>query len=531
MTDEDRLRRGLRALARTAPASEDAWERIGAAIEAGRPQNEGSALLASAPVAPRTARHARPRTRIWPRRVLIGLNIFIAFCLVATASGYGYLRWRFGQIDKIELGSILRNSGEDDPGSPMNVLLVGSDTRENVTEEEADKFGTARDVGGKHSDTIMVLHADPRAEKAAILSIPRDLYVTIAGTGRKDRINTAIQSTDGERRLIATIRQELGIQIDHYAEVDFYGFRGIVDSVGGVTIPFTSPARDRVTGLNVPKAGCVELDGDEALAYARSRHYQSYESGRWRTDPTGDLGRISRQQNFIRRMMKQAIAQGIRNPLKANSMVSTATKYVKIDDTLSTADIRRLAGRFKSLAPEAVDMLSLPVVATRVKATGASVLELEQPEAQEMIDRFNGKTEEISTPDQLPKVIPGSIRVRVLNGSGVGGQATKASFGLQRAGFAVSGTGDAPSFQYTRSLVRYGSGQKEKALVLQAYIEGGAQIVEDRKLVGGDLQLITGSTYVGIRTPGAQAGGAPTTTTTSPPSRTPTRGAPLVLNC
>lgn len=532
MTD-DELRRRLRAYADTAQVSGDAWEQIAAKTTKTRPQNGEGALLPSATVAPRHARHARharPQTRIWPRRVLIGLNVFIAFCLVATASGYGYLRWRFGQIDKIDLRSVLEGGGQDDPGDPMNVLLVGSDTRENVTKEEARKFGTSRDVAGKKSDTIMILHADPRAEKAAILSIPRDLYVTIAGTGRKDRINTAIQSEDGERRLIATIRQELGIQIDHYAEVDFYGFRGIVDSVGGVTIPFTSPARDTVTGLRVTNPGCVELDGDQALAYARSRHYQSYESGRWRTDPTGDLGRISRQQNFVRRMMKQAIAQGIRNPIKANAMVGTATKYVKIDDALSTSDIRRLAGRFRSLAPEAVDMLSLPVVATTVRATGASVLELEEPEAQEMIDRFNGRTAEAPVaPTQLPKVIPGSIRVRALNGTGVGGQASKASLGLQKAGFGVSGTGDAPSFKYTQSVVRYGTGQRDKALVLQAYVDGGAQIVEDRKLVGGDLQLITGSTFVGIRVPGSTPTGG--TTTTSPRSNATTRGAPLVLNC
>jgi LCP family protein required for cell wall assembly len=483
-----------------------------------------------APRHARHARHARPTSRTWPRRVLIGLNIFIAFCLVATASGYGYLRWRFGQIDKINLGSVLRGSGHDDPGEPMNVLFVGSDTRENVTPEEAKKFGTSRDVGGKHSDTIMILHADPRAEKAAILSIPRDLYVNIAGTQRKDRINTAIQAADGERRLIETIHQELGIQVDHYAEVDFYGFRGIVNSVGGVTIPFTSPARDLVTGLRVPNAGCVELDGDQALAYARSRHYQSYESGRWRTDPTGDLGRISRQQNFIRRMMKQAIAQGVRNPIKANSMAGTATKYVKIDNTLSTADIRRLAGRFKSLAPEAVDMLSLPVVARTIKATGAQVLDLKDPDAQQMIAKFNGQAPADTAPTQLPKVIPGSIRVRILNGSGQGGQASQASLGLQKAGFSVSGTGDAPSFSYSRSLVRYGTGQRDKALVLQAYVDGGAQIVEDRHLVGGDLQLITGTTFVGIRKPGTVATPG-TTTTTGAPSKTGAKGAPLVLNC
>ena len=80
----------------------------------------------------------------------------------------------------------------------MNVLLVGSDSRENVTPDEITKFGTQKDVGGKHSDTIMILHADPRTGRAAILSIPRDLYVEIAGTGRKERINTAIQAATPE---------------------------------------------------------------------------------------------------------------------------------------------------------------------------------------------------------------------------------------------------------------------------------------------------------------------------------------------
>ena len=530
-TERDLVRR-LHDYAEIAPVSDDAWPRITARTGAPRPQNDDEPLLPSPTVAPRHARHAPPpRTRAWPRRVLIGLNIFIAFCLIATASGYGYLRWRFGQIDKIDLGSILRNGGDDDPGEPMNVLLVGSDSRENVTADEAKKFGTTRDVGEKHSDTIMILHADPRAEKAAILSIPRDLWVTIAGTGSKARINTAIQAEDGERRLIETIQEELGIQIDHYAEVDFYGFRGIVNSVNGVTIPFTSPARDTVTGLKVPTPGCVDLDGDQALAYARSRHYQTYESGRWRTDPTGDLGRISRQQNFIRRMISQAIAQGIRNPIKANSMAGTATKYVTIDDSLSTADIRRLAGRFRSLEPEAVDMLSLPVVDFRVRSSGAAVLQLKEPEAQEMIDRFNGIVPAETEPTALPKVIPGTIRVRVLNGSGQGGQASKASLGLQKAGFSVSGTGDAPSFQFSRTLVRYGTGQRDKALVLQAYVDGGAQIVEDTKLQGGDLQLVTGSTFVGIRTPGTTAAPGASTTTTGAPSKAATKGAPLVLNC
>lgn len=480
-------------------------------------------------------RHFKPRAqRVWPRRLLIGLNIFIALCLVATASAYGYIRWRYGQIPKIDLTDVLRGGGEDDPGEPMNVLLVGTDSRANVTEEEEDKFGTQRDVGGLHSDTMMILHADPRDEKAAILSIPRDLYVMVRdGSGRevrRDRINTAIQSDDGVKALIRTIDAELGIKIDHYAEVDFYGFRGIVEAVGGVTIPFTAPARDRVTGLSVPRAGCIELDGDQALAYARSRHYQTYETGRWRTDPTGDLGRITRQQTFIRRMMKEAISKGIRNPLKGNALIGASIKNVTIDDTLSTSDIRRLASRFRSLEPEAVDMLTLPVESFRVPATGASVLNLIEPDAQEMIDKFNGLGEAEVPQGELPSVIPGTIRVKVLNGSGVGGQASQAARALQDAKFAVSGTGDAPSFRYNRSLVRYAPGQRDKALVLQAYIDGGAQLVEDPKLVGGDLQLITGSSFEGIRA-APVAGEEPAATTTTVADKPTSRGAPLVLEC
>ena len=459
--------------------------------------------------------------------MLIGLNVFIALCLVATASAYGYLRWRYGDIPKLDLGSALRGGGEDDPGEPMNVLLVGSDTRETVAKEEQKKFGSTKDVGEEHSDTMMILRADPKAERAAILSIPRDLYVDIAGSNRKDRINTAIQGEGGVSRLITTIRQELGIPIDHYVQVDFNGFRGIVNAVGGVTIPFEAPARDRVTGLSVPRAGCIELDGEQALAYARSRHYQYFEAGRWHTDPTGDLGRIARQQNFVRRMMKSAISSGIRNPIRANSLINAGIKNVTIDDKLSTKDIARLASRFRSLDPEAVETLPLPTVDSTIRATGAQVLQLKEPDWRQVRDRFNGVAP--AAPAQLPKVIPGTVRVRVQNGSGRGGQATEVATALQRAGFVVSGKGDADNFRYVKPVVRYGAGQRDKALVLQAYVEGGASIVEDRTLSGGDLVLVTGSAFGGIKS-AAPAPGVATTTTTAPPVAKDAKGA-TALNC
>ena len=467
----------------------------------------------------------------------------MAACLLLTATAYGYLRYRFGQVDKIDFAcDVLRNCGDDDPSQPMNVLLVGSDSRKAISAAEREQFGSERDVGGQRSDTIIVLHVDPRAEKAAILSIPRDLAVPIAGKGGEGprRINTAFEK--GPEGLIATLRQSLGIQIDHYAEVDFNGFRGIVDAIGGVTLHFPSPARDTVTGLDVKTPGCVKLDGDGALAYVRSRNYQYYESGRWRTDGTGDLGRIQRQQDFVRRVIRKASRAG-RNPLRLNSLVSTAVDNVKIDKGFSSKDMLRLARRFKSLEPDAVEMLSLPTTGARVG--GAAVLRLKQPDAGQILARFRGQPAQ--GPDggdgrRAPPapVVPNSVRLQVLNGSGVNGQAGDAAQALQAASFNVAGTGDADRFDYARSVVRYGRGQQAKARLLQSHVGGGAELKEDLSLRGGDLVLVTGTSFIGIRLPPASSAGAPApvpppTTAAPPPSPAPApavpKGAPAQPEC
>jgi polyisoprenyl-teichoic acid--peptidoglycan teichoic acid transferase len=472
-------------------------------------------------------RTAPPRR--WPRRVLIGLNIFLAICLFGVGTSYGYLKWRYGQINVAPddvIGAL--DPRRDDPGSPVNVLLVGSDTRSVVSADETDQFGTSEQVGKPKSDTMMILHADPREEKAAILSIPRDLYVRIAGTNRQDRINTAFE--DGPATLLRTIRAELGIEIDHYAQVDFNGFRGIVNDVGGVVVPFPAPARDRVSGLNVRTAGCVSLTGDQALAYVRSRHFQTFENGRWRTDPTGDLGRIQRQQDFIRRMIRRAIARGVRNPKVLNDLIGTGIDHVTIDKQFTTKDITKLATRFRSLEPDKVEMLTLPAVDAKVGL--AQVLRLKQPEAKQVIDRFNGVTPPPAPKQAVPNIPTSVVRVRVLNGSGLSGQSSQVARSLSRAGFIVADTGNAQNFNFTTPVITYGSGQRPKALLLQAYIDGATpRLQEDRTLQGVDLVLTSGSQFSGIKpsidapsTPAPPPVAGPPTTTRTP------RGAP-VLNC
>ncbi len=257
--------------------------------------------------------------RYWPRRLLVGTCVLLVIGIVLAGGAYVYLRWRLGQIDRLEVDELT-----EDRGSVMNVLLVGSDSRSRLTGDLAEQAGKNQ-VSGSRSDTFMVLHVDAKTKKAAILSIPRDLYVRIPGTTRADRINTTFAS-GGAAGLVRAIRENLGIQVNHYMEVDFVGFRGIVDTVGGVNVYVPAPARDNLSGLDIKTPGCVRFDGDTALAWVRSRHYEYFESGRWRTDPTSDLGRIQRQQDFIRRMMKKAVSSGIGNPLTLNRLIGIGVR-------------------------------------------------------------------------------------------------------------------------------------------------------------------------------------------------------------
>lgn len=447
------------------------------------------------------------RPRYWPRRLAVGLIVFLVLCILVAGGGYVYVRYQLGRIGRLEIPGL--GGGGDDV---MNVLLVGSDSRDRLTGDLAEQAGKEQ-VSGKRSDTIMVLHVDPKQTKAAILSIPRDLYVPIPGTGGSDRINAAF-SDGGAQSLVKTVEASLDIPINHYVEVDFVGFKEIVDAVGGVDIYLPAPVRDESSELDIPKAGCVSLDGRQALAFVRSRNFETFESGRWQVDPTADLGRIQRQQDFMRRIMRKAVSSGLTNPVKLNRLINIGVRQVTLDSAMSTSDIGRLARRFRSLDPETVDMITLP---TRpVTRNGSSVLALQTEEAQRYIDRLNGK----APPDPAALgVQPADVRVRVLNGSGAGGVAREASERLQDAGFNVADRGDADTYDYTRTVIRHAPGQRAKAQLLEGFVQGTTVVEEDRNLRTVDATLILGSGYRGI-TAGAAAPASPATTA-APATTTP----------
>ena len=389
------------------------------------------------------------------RRFIIGLTFFLSVTVTLMGTGYVYLQYRIGQIPRVDIPSLVG----DDPNGVMNVLLVGSDSRANLEGELALQAGTPR---GQRSDTIMVLHIDQKQEKAAILSIPRDLYLPIAGEDYSDRVNAAF-SLGGPEGLSETIQEALGITINHYVEVDFVGFKDIVDAVGGVELYLPAWARDFTSGLDLPYIGCVNVNGTQGLAWVRSREFEYLVDGAWIPDPRGDLGRIERQQDFIRRMLKQALSSGLTNPLQLNRLIGIGVRDVTLDETLSTKDITTLARRFNDLDPDSVQLLTLPT--TPADIDGKSVLELREEEAKPFLDRINGLDGSAGatpagpgeTTTTLPAellLFPADIDIRVLNGEGTPGTAARSATALQEVGFTVSGTGDAT--EIGRTTIRYG---------------------------------------------------------------------------
>ncbi len=464
----------------------------------------------------------RPRRRrTWPQRLLISLNVVVVLICFTSAAG---LAFAFRQASDVQrfggLSSTLDNTTAK--GEPQNYLLVGVDNSEGLDNKDPVLIGRSRT--SLLSDTIMILRVDPTTEQASILSLPRDLWVNIADTGGKQRINTALPG-GGPERLIKTIQQDFGIPINHYVQVNFHGFQSLVDAVGGVPIYFPWPARDADpteannthTGFEVDTPGCVTLDGTEALAYARSRHFQTKTGNggkTWVTDSSSDLGRIARQQQFIKLALKRAIAKGVRNPFVLNQLIGVAQGNVILDDHVTTKDLLDLGSQFKNFDPDSLKVYTPPATGT-VTSGGADVLVLDNAAAQPIFDLFRAKGD---TDNPLR-----AIQVDVTNGSGKTSQAEVVLKAFDDLGFTTVGSSDASSFRNSKTTVRYAPGAEAAAVEVARYLDGTPQFTVDKTLSGNSVLLVTGKDFTQLRSdprPASDFAGfmATTTTTTVDPT-------------
>lgn len=429
-----------------------------------------------------------------------------------VGAGAAYVWYRLGEIHRVHVAGI-SSAGSS---QPETILVVGSDSRAGLSPSQATMYGSTSQVSGQRSDVLLLLRLEPGSGGAAMLSIPRDTLVSLAGSGQHNRINAAFNH--GPSQLVQTIRQNFGITINHYVEVNFAGFQGLVNSVGGICLDFPYPAKDKMSGLNIPSAGAQHLDGVEALAFARSRDYEYLANGSWHYDGTGDLGRIKRQQVFLRVLAKKAISAGVTNPIRANSIIAGAVHDVTVDDQLSDSQIVSLALRFRHLSPGSVPSYTLPTTPVNGYGNLGDVLLPESSQDNQVVSEFLNPAPPASTTTTAPPTTsktesPSRVTLAVLNGSGVSGQAGQAQAALQAVGFTVSGIGNAASFAHATSVVQYRPGHAAAAQAVAARVEGSVTTEQVAGLTYGDVVLVTGQSFRGVKGASSKATSSSSTAT------------------
>ena len=466
---------------------------------------------------------ARPLVRVVLGRFALALAVALPLVVGGIVGVNVFIDRKIDSIPRVKV----KPAADTDPGSPANFLLIGSDTRAfaDLSPEEQQAFGSPQNAGGQRSDTMMVIHVDPQTKTGFLVSFPRDLEVNIPGHGQQ-KLNAAFNQGlgGGPQLVLDTLQKDFNVPIQHYMQVDFESFQGIVDALGGVPIYINAPSKDEMSGFDfVPfnfHPGCYTLNGGQALAYVRSRDMQEYIDGRWQMPDANapDLGRIQRQQTFLRRLASEAFRQSVKSLLTANEIADKTIPKLKVDSSLGRGDINKLITSFRKVDPNdpnSLQTVTLPTVPGPTTKSLGSVLELKQPDAEMVLAHLRSSSS-ISSQPQGPK--PSEVRVRVFNGSGENGIASRVGSDLQQQGFVSVGVGNSPRTSVTE--VHYRRGSLDKARVLQSYLGGTGRLVEDKAVVEADVSLVLGRDFKAVAPPpGAitpQSTTAPAPATTAP---------------
>ena len=456
--------------------------------------------------------HRAPKRRLTNsakrRRVALVLVAFIILGLVGT---YSYARLRFSQIRKIGVSGL--NTAATN--QPMNILLVGNNSRTVLNGSQANAFGNGSQVGGARSDVTMIAHLDPSTHRVTLVSIPRDLFLPIPGSNNLNRVDAALNS--GPSMLVKTIEQDLGIPIDHYVELNFDTFQQIVTALGGINMYFPYQLKDAQSGLNITHTGCIHLNGFQALAVVRARHLQYSTNGvTWGYDPLGDLSRIRRDHEFIKVLASEVQAKGIYNPVQLNSLVNAITPYLGLDKTFSLNDLISLATTFRHVNPNTVATATLPIAfANNYVYLGASygdVVFAAEPQDSTVLNRYLGLP--------TPNIAPSSITVGVVNGTGAYHLAADVAKSLSALGYKIAGTANT-AIQGTNleTIVRYTKGHLALAERVKADLSGAVVMGEGSTISGAPVEVIAGNNLT-VATPPAPTTTVASTQGTSAPKTT-----------
>jgi LCP family protein required for cell wall assembly len=373
-------------------------------------------------------------------------------------------------------------------------------------------------VSGQRSDTVILVHLPAGAAKATLVSFPWDSYVQIPahpdGQGHRQpaypaKLNEAF-AVGGPPLLVQLIENLSGLRIDHFVEVDFGGFKTMVDALGRVTLCVNTTRHDPDSGDMLTKGVHPDVDGADALAFVRDR----------KGLPNADLDRIADQQYFLARLLAKVTSTGtLANPVKLNAFLAAVTGNVTVDNALSLADLRSLATRLRHLDPAHVTFATILITndsATRtIHGVGQSVVLIDTPKAAALFGQLRGDATS-AAPAPPPAILPpAQVPVSVRNASGRPGLAAAAAAGLRAAGFPVASMGNTGASG--RTVVRYGPGREAAARTVAAAVPA-AELVPDSALTG-TVVLVLGPDFTAVGPVGTprSTGPPPPASSSAPP--------------
>ncbi len=458
-----------------------------------------------------------------------------AVVLLAAGTLTAYLKYRaiYDSITRVTV-----NPGELGHRPPQysttseNVLVYGVDSRAGLDKHEQYILHTGSDQSD-NTDTIMLVHISPGRHLVTVLSIPRDTMVPVYACssgpgypGQQADPNAVVQinsllAIGGPVCLWETVEQQTGIYIDHIIGIGMLGFVKVINDLGGVNVCVPFNVHDPVSGMNLP-AGEQHINGIQALAFWRTR--EDIGNG-------SDLQRIQRDQFLSAQVVKGVLSSGLlSNPFRLLTVVSDAAASLTTDNGMTVSDLVSIGESLRDLSSKNVQFITAP----NEQYTGnVNRVQFAQPQADEV---FSAIAHDVTVPKvtvtpaptaSAPQVLttnPSSVKVQILNGSGVQGIAAQAAVGLTSRGFDVTGTGNAATFAYTNSVIEYPSAAAMAAVnTLKMELTNVTDLL-DPGVAPGTVDLVLGSDFTGLVpqgpavSPSPAAQGSPSVSASPSPS-------------
>jgi len=432
----------------------------------------------------------RVRQRRRRRRLTITLTVLVLLIVGVAVGAFAWARNLEGKINRVKnsdsaLVDALSSDTPRKPGEPFYMVILGTDTR---PEEKVAR-----------SDTLLVARIDPQTKRVAMMSIPRDTRVNIPGYGM-EKINAAMQHGK-EALVVKTVKEFTGLPITHYANINFTGFKDIVNAVGGVTVYVPEKIDDLQAADNHPSAryiakGWQTLDGQHALTFVRARHQFADQ----------DFSRIRNQQSFLKALVKKAST--LTNPILLAGLINAVSEAVGTDMSLS--ELYGLGRDFRGMPEANLETITMPGSAKFIN--GLSVVVPDEAAMDKVINRMktgqplSGKSV-VPTSTVSPSgttsantnkpvtVKPSQVTVTIRNGAGVSGIAKSVSDRLTPLGYKIIETGNMNQFVYGTTLVVYKADTVKAGMVREAL--GLGDVVASRSMYSfkTDILIVVGKDW------------------------------------